>query len=253
MYKFPLYRLTATIFIRPGLTNWGVLVAYRIHPKINLRFIIRNLQINRIFAENIMTAGKLIPTTHTRDKQIRKIKQMKRIFFFTLIAFLTALSLWAQSTYGFRGPSRNGSYLETGLLKTWPEEGPQLLWETLDVGRGFTSPVIAGDRLYITGLNEDGDMEMFKAYSLDGKKVYETAYGAPWDGSYPETRSTPTIYENNAFIISSKGDVACINITTGAMVWNVSGSSLGLKFGGWGASECPLVFDNKIIFTPCGD
>ena len=177
---------------------------------------------------------------------------MKRIFLFMIITFGIALSVFSQSTYGFRGPSRNGFYPETGLLKSWPEEGPQLLWETLDVGKGFTSPVIAGDRLYITGLNEDEDTEMFKAYNLDGKKVYEKSYSAIWEGSYPETRSTPTIVDNKAFIVSGRGDVACIDITNGDIVWTVSGASLGLEFGGWGASECPLVFDNKIIFTPGG-
>ena len=178
---------------------------------------------------------------------------MKQIFLFVLAAFFAATSLQAQSPYGFRGPTRTGFYPESGLLKTWPEEGPQLLWETADVGKGYSSPVIVGDRLYVTGLNEDGNKEVFKAYTLDGKKVYETIYGTPWDKSYPDTRSTPTIYENKAFIISGIGDVACINITNGNIMWNVVASALGIKFGSWGASESPLVFDNKVIFTPCGD
>ena len=79
----------------------------------------------------------------------------------------------AQTPYGWRGPERSGTYPETGLLKEWPAGGPKLLWETMDAGKGYSSPVIVGDRLYLTGMNEDETQEIFSAYTLDGKKVYE--------------------------------------------------------------------------------
>lgn len=47
-------------------------------------------------------------------------------------------------------PERSGTYPETGLLKEWPAGGPKLLWETMDAGKGYSSPVIVGDRLYLT-------------------------------------------------------------------------------------------------------
>ncbi|MBR3774733.1 MAG: alcohol dehydrogenase, partial [Alistipes sp.] len=73
---------------------------------------------------------------------------------------MMAATAVAQVTpYGWRGPERNGIYPETGLLKQWPAAGPQKLWETLDVGKGYSSPVIVGDRLYITGMNEDQTKE----------------------------------------------------------------------------------------------
>ena len=125
---------------------------------------------------------------------MKKLNGIIRLFILTITAFSTTTSLCAQSPNGFRGPARNGVYPETGLLKTWSANGPQLLWETDDAGKGFSSPVIVGDRLYITGLDEDGEQEVFSAYTLDGKKIFEKAYGTPWKASYPDTRSTPTIY-----------------------------------------------------------
>jgi len=47
----------------------------------------------------------------------------------------------AQSPYGFRGTDRNGFYNETGLLKSWPSEGPELLWKTMDAGKGYFCPI----------------------------------------------------------------------------------------------------------------
>ena len=128
------------------------------------------------------------------------------------LACMVTVEAMAQSTNGFRGPERNGTYKETGLLTSWPEGGPALLWETLDAGKGYSSPVIVKDRLYVTGMNAEENKEIFSAYSLDGKKVYEIVYGSPWDKSYPETRTTPTIVGNKAYVISGSGEVVCISI-----------------------------------------
>ncbi len=170
----------------------------------------------------------------------------------TLLLMITTVT--AQSQFGWRGPDRNGIYPETGLLKTWPADGPQQVWETLDVGKGYSSPVIMGDRLYITGMNEDEDKEIFSAYTLDGKKIYEVVYGLPWKDSYPETRTTPAIVGDKAYVISGNGEVVCLNTANGDIVWKVDGNTtFGRKTGTWGTSECPLVFDNKVIFCPGGD
>ncbi|MDR0349380.1 MAG: PQQ-like beta-propeller repeat protein [Tannerella sp.] len=178
------------------------------------------------------------------------MKQTVKIFILSMIS----LHATAQSPYGFRGPERNGHYKESGLLKSWPANGPQLLWETMDAGKGYSSPVIYEGYVYITGMNEDEDKEIFSAYTLDGKKIYETAYGTPWNKSYPETRTTPTIEGNKAYVISGSGEIACLNIQNGNMIWHVDGGAVfERKTGNWGTSECPLVFDNKVIYTPSGD
>lgn len=156
--------------------------------------------------------------------------------------------------YGWRGPTRDGIYPETGLLKSWPTGGPQLVWETMDAGKGYSSPVIVGDRIYLTGMNEDENGEIFSAYTLDGKKVYSVEYGTPWKDSYPETRTTPTIEGGKAYVISGSGEIVCLNIADGSIVWKVDGGTLFERVtGNWGTSECPLVFDNKVIYTPSGD
>src|SRR5687767_78373 len=51
----------------------------------------------------------------------------------------------------FRGPRRDGISDERNLLQAWPEAGPALAWRAQGIGRGFSSPVIADGRLFITG------------------------------------------------------------------------------------------------------
>ena len=175
-------------------------------------------------------------------------------FVYIIVVCLFAHFAAAQSSYSWRGENRDGIYKETGLLKSWSAEGPRQLWETSDVGKGYSSPMIINNRLYITGMNEDSDKEIFIAYSLDGKKIYETVYGTPWSGSYPETRTTPAIEGDKAYVISGSGEIVCINIEDGKIVWTVEGGKIfERKAGTWGTSECPLIFDNKVIYTPAGD
>ena len=50
-----------------------------------------------------------------------------------------------------RGPERDGISKETGLLKEWPKDGPKLLWQVKDVGGGYSTPAVVGDRFYLLG------------------------------------------------------------------------------------------------------
>lgn len=172
-----------------------------------------------------------------------------------VVALMAASSASAQvAKSGWRGPERDGIYPETGLLKQWPAAGPQQLWEVLDAGKGYSSPVVVGDRVYLTGMSDDQSQEVFSAYTLDGKRVYSTPYSKPWSGQYPEVRTTPTIDNGKAYLISGSGQVVCINASDGKILWSVDGAkSFSIKTGNWGTSECPLVFDNKVIYTPGGD
>jgi len=180
---------------------------------------------------------------------------MKKVLFSVLLGTVVCTGALAQVTpYGWRGPEHNGYYPDKGLLNQWPEAGPQMVFETEDAGKGYSTPLVVNDRVYITGLNEDGTREVFQCYNLQGKKQYTVEYGNPWKQSYPETRTTPAIVDGKAYVISGMAEIVCINIADGKILWKVDG---GTKYqrqtGMWGTSECPLVFDDKVICTPCGN
>ena len=56
----------------------------------------------------------------------------------------------------WRGPNGNGVSRETGLLKQWPSRGPPLLWTTNNLGKGYSSVIVVGDRIYTLGLAGGG-------------------------------------------------------------------------------------------------
>lgn len=162
----------------------------------------------------------------------------------------------AEDVKQWRGNDRSGIFKEKGLLKKWKAEGPKMLWASEGAGDGYSSPVVVGNRVYLTG-NGSGDKskrELFSAYDLKGKKLWDLDYGARWTKSYAGARTTPAITGNRAYVISGNGDVACIDLKKRSLVWS---GNMKEKYKGetgiWGTSESPLIVGNKLIYTPGGN
>src|SRR5262252_1911786 len=93
----------------------------------------------------------------------------------------------------WRGPERNGLSKDTGLLKQWPSSGPQRVWSISNLGEGYGSLAIKGDRVFVQG-SRGGASVVFCLNRADGKTVWTAALGAKLNkdvGNGP--RSTPTV------------------------------------------------------------
>src|SRR5579872_4794695 len=85
-------------------------------------------------------------------------------------ASLTRSADWPQ----WRGPKRDGISKETGLLKQWPAEGPKLLWQVKDIGNGYSTPAVVGERIYLIS-NEGLEDEYVQALDVaDGKQIWRS-------------------------------------------------------------------------------
>jgi outer membrane protein assembly factor BamB len=168
-----------------------------------------------------------------------------------VLVFVSAVNAadWPQ----FRGPNRDGTSPETGLLKQWPKGGPKELWSFEQLGEGFSSIAIADGMVYLCGML-DGQGHLF-AFDLDGKLKYDIVYGPEWTkaGNYPGTRTIPTIDGDRLYLMSGQGRIACYKAKTGELVWHID---TGEKFQGsnirWGIAESVLIDGEKAICTPGG-
>jgi outer membrane protein assembly factor BamB len=183
------------------------------------------------------------------DNRIIRITGLVCIFLsITILNIPVIADDWPQ----WRGQERNGISNETNLLKSWPEGGPALLWSKEGIGTGFASISISNDVIYITG--EKNDDELLTAMDLDGNIKWQIIYGTYWEDSYSDARSTPTVDGDQLYVISGKGELVCIERSSGKIKWSVDTIE---KFDGdyhhWGIAESPLVVDNKVICTPGAD
>ena len=170
-----------------------------------------------------------------------------------LLASLASASDWPQ----WRGPHRDGISQETGFLKQWPKDGPALAWRASGIGRGYSTPAVAGDRLYLMG-SEGLDNEFVEALSLkDGKKVWSTRVGAVGNPkqqpNFPAARSTPTVDGDVLYALGSDGDLARLEAASGKINWKKSlRTDFGGKPGNWAYAESPLIDGDTLVCTPGG-
>jgi outer membrane protein assembly factor BamB len=91
----------------------------------------------------------------------------------SMLEATAAAADWPQ----WRGPNRDGISKETGLLKSWPTEGPKLLWQVKDLGSGYSTPSVAAGRIYVMS-NKGLDDDFVKALDAkDGSQVWLTRVG----------------------------------------------------------------------------
>ncbi|MFP4057431.1 MAG: PQQ-binding-like beta-propeller repeat protein [Candidatus Brocadiia bacterium] len=152
---------------------------------------------------------------------------------------------------GWRGPNRDGKSPDTGLLKQWPAEGPEKVWQVDGIGSGFSSVAVAGGLIYITG--DVGDDLVLFAFDLDGQPRWKTTVDKAYTRSHPGSRSTPTIDDGDLYLLSGNGVVACYDARSGKKQWARHTREFGGKPGGWGYAESVLIYHNLAIVKPGGD
>jgi outer membrane protein assembly factor BamB len=163
--------------------------------------------------------------------------------------------LFSEDWPAWRGPNRDGLCREKGLLKEWPKSGPPLAWKTTGIGEGFSGPAVVGNMLYITG-HKDGKQWVFALdIGKQGKQVWAADFGpVRHQGSgFPGTRATPTIDGDRLYVAGIAGELACMNIKDGKIIWQ---KDFVKDFGGaapnWGFAESPLIDGELLICTPGG-
>lgn len=162
----------------------------------------------------------------------------------------------------FRGPNRTAVVNDPKLLKSWPAEGPKLLWETSGAGRGYASLAIVGDKMFTLGdglsTQKDADEYLSCFDRATGKQLWATKTGTPWtdhkDDSWNSSRGTPTVDDGRVYIVTPSGLLICCQAADGKEIWkkHLKNDFGGKKADSWGYSESVLVDGNKILCTPGG-
>jgi len=148
----------------------------------------------------------------------------------------------------YLGPDRNSTSPEKGILRSWPENGPQVLW-TVDVGRGYGGPVVKEGKVYLLD-RDDRVGDSLRCFDLsNGKELWSFAYDAPGRVSFPGSRSVPAVDGDRIYSCGHNGDLYCLDINTHKPVWT---KNIWTDFGGdrlpiWAITQCPLVHDNLLI------
>jgi outer membrane protein assembly factor BamB len=168
-------------------------------------------------------------------------------------AMLLAAVSYAVDSPQFRGANRTGVFEETGLMKTWPENGPPKLWVATGFGVGFSSALVNKGRIYVTGTLAEQDSFVF-VLDLEGKIIGQIPYGKETTAeTAPGARCTPTIDGDRMYLLSGLGVVNCIDLPAKQVVWQVNIlERFNAPNNEWHLAEALLVDGDRVICTPGG-
>jgi outer membrane protein assembly factor BamB len=120
----------------------------------------------------------------------------------------------------FRGPQQNGVSPEKGLLRSWPESGPKVLWKK-PIGSGFSTVTVVGDALYTMAVEGESETA-YRLRESDGEVVWRVPLGPVFPevfGNGP--RSTPTVERDVVYVLSATGRLHALRTKDGSRLWEV--------------------------------
>jgi outer membrane protein assembly factor BamB len=162
---------------------------------------------------------------------------------------------WTQ----FRGPGASGVSEATGTPLRWSDtEG--IVWKTDLPGLGASSPIVFGDRLFLTcytgfgpGIS-GGDMASLQRHLLcldrtSGKLLWNTPVAAELpeqerireDHGY--ATSTPVVDAERVYAFFGKSGVFAFD-HSGKQLWN---TKVGSELNGWGSATSPVLHGELVL------
>ena len=137
-----------------------------------------------------------------------------------LVIASASLPLAADDWPRFLGPDANGVSTETGLIDSWGEQGPPLVWEK-EIGTGYSAPSIRDGRLVL--FHRLKNEEVVEAFELpSGKSSWSHRYPSGFVDPYGYNngpRCTPLLTETRCYTFGAEGKLTCLDLQTGKLIW----------------------------------
>ena len=150
----------------------------------------------------------------------------------------------------FRGPSGQGQSAETGLPIAW-SESQNVVWKTAVPGRGWSSPVVAGGRVWVT-TSVDGKGASLRALAFDVASGREAVNVEVFrlrsaDLTNPKnSHASPTpIVEGDRLYVHFGAEGTAALTTSGEIVWTAR-FPYDSQHGNGGS---PVLYGDLLIFS----
>jgi outer membrane protein assembly factor BamB len=167
--------------------------------------------------------------------------------FLLLGAALSLAADWPQHL----GPGRDSVSSETGLARSWPKDGPKVLWEK-KAGSGWSGAVVAGERAIL--FHRLGNQEVVEcADAATGKELWKKSYGTRYVDEFnfdDGPRATPLIAGGKVFTLGADGILSAFDLVKGDLLWqkNVNKEYKPAK-GFFGVTTSPLLAGGKLLIN----
>jgi outer membrane protein assembly factor BamB len=171
-------------------------------------------------------------------------------YFLLLLALLLPSSDWPQ----FRGPTGQGTSDEQGLPLNW-SENTNVRWKVPIPGKGWSSPVIQGDRIWLTTATEEG--KSLRAISIDlnsgaivqNVEVFRLKSAKLTNSKNSFASPTPIVEGDRVYVHFGAFGTACLS-QSGEIIWK---TKLEYDNGQHGTGGSPVLYDDLLIINCDGN
>ena len=163
----------------------------------------------------------------------------------------SSCSLIAADWPNHRGPDYDGISKEKGL-KTEGKAG--IAWKS-EVGLGYSTPVVSGGAVFVTGHNGSDQDTVFCIDAANGTVKWEFSYPQPLADLYFQggTTGTPTVADGRVYQIAREGEVFCLDAANGNVIWQKHlQEDFGYSKPTWGFTGSALL-RGQIAFINAGE
>ncbi|MDT8301865.1 MAG: PQQ-binding-like beta-propeller repeat protein, partial [Sedimentisphaerales bacterium] len=105
------------------------------------------------------------------------------------------------------------------LARSWPDEGPKVLW-SVDVGEGYAGAAVLAGRVYVLDYDQENKADAVRCLSLDdGKEIWRYSYDVKIKRFHGMSRTVPAVTDKHIVTIGPKCHVTCLDSMTGQFKW----------------------------------
>ncbi len=168
------------------------------------------------------------------------------ITFTLIVSNYVSASDWPQ----YLGPDRNAVSTEKGLLRSWPSNGPEILW-TVPLGEGFGGPAVSDGKVYIYDRVDDR-VNVLRCFDLiSGEEEWTFSFEAPGSVSYDGSRSVPAIDGSRVYVSDLFGNFHCVDMNTHKALWskNFWTDFSDAPIPKWSIAQNPLIYKDTVIIA----
>jgi outer membrane protein assembly factor BamB len=175
---------------------------------------------------------------------------VRRITLALLLA-LTGFAVRAEEWPQFRGPTGQGHSAERGLPLEW-SESQNVIWKTPVPGLGWSSPVVAGGRVWLTSAVRERNDASLRALAYDletgteavNVEVFRIRNAALLNAKNSHASPMPIVSGDRVYVHFGAEGTAALT-TAGEIVWKARVPFVNQH----GSGGSPVVYDDLLIFS----
>ena len=152
----------------------------------------------------------------------------------------------------WRGARRDGHVPQ--LPPRLPDKA-KFIWKKAAMTDALAGLSVSAQRLILAERDFGDEHDVYRCLNANtGELIWRIEFSARGKLDYGQSpRATPVIHNGRAYLLGAFGDLRCVNVTDGKMIWK---RQLPREFKAqlptWGMCSTPLIVDDLVIVNPGG-